>query len=131
MKKKTPNGDLVVKQLWRNSPGDYVSVSSKSPTGKWKDKFFKKNRMSDAIEYARGLEGFNVYMGTHAYSKPRRHKDFSIDPHHFYADLDEMHPAKCEIKPTIAIQSSPGRYVGFWKFRAKKKTPKNGISRWN
>jgi DNA repair protein RadA/Sms len=31
-----------------------------------------------------------------------------------WADLDEVDPRKVDIKPTIAIESSPGRYVGIW-----------------
>lgn len=35
-------------------------------------------------------------------------------PKLLWADLDEVDPRECKIKPTIAFESSPGRYVGLW-----------------
>lgn len=53
-------------------------------------------------------------MCPHGLSKPKRHKDYAVDPCILYADLDECDPKTLDIKPTIAIESSPGRYVGYW-----------------
>jgi hypothetical protein len=101
--------------IWRKSPGDYFCVSTKSAaTGKWRDHFFKRTEMNKGLEFAEAQTNSNVYMCPHGFSKARRHKDFSEDPCLLYADLDETDPRKIDIKPTIAIESSPGRFVGYW-----------------
>ena len=101
--------------IWRKSPGDYFCISTKSPSGMWRDNFFTRKEISKAVAFAKSKANtHNVYMSTHGFSEPRRHKDFAIDPYWLYADLDERNPQTLEIKPTIAIESSPGRYVGYW-----------------
>ena len=100
--------------IWKRSKGLYFCVSTKSPTGKWKDTFFKRTQLDQAVAFAKEFPAHHVYMCPHGFSKPRRHKDFAVDPRLLYADLDEVDPRKLAIKPTIAIESSPGRYVGYW-----------------
>jgi len=43
-----------------------------------------------------------------------RKKEHAVLPPLLWADLDEADPRKCDVKPTIAIESSPGRFVGLW-----------------
>lgn len=102
-------------RLWRQSPGDYFCISTKSPSGMWRDHFFSRREINKAAAFAKSKSRtHNVYMSTHGFSEPKRHKDFSIDPYWLSADLDECDPRTLDIKPTIAIESSPGRYVGYW-----------------
>lgn len=105
----------IVRSIWLKSRGNYFCVSTKSKSGKWKDHFFTRKEISKALKFIKGrAEDYNVYMCPHSFSKPKRLREFSIDPLCFYADLDECDPNKLDIKPTIVIQSSPGRYVGYW-----------------
>lgn len=100
--------------LWRHQPGDYFFLSTKSPTGKWVDhpiprgKWYKIDRI--LADHSRG----DIYMCPHGFTKPIRQKRYSVDPFLLYADLDEANPSELSIKPTIALESSPGRYVGYW-----------------
>src|SRR5690606_1870011 len=50
----------------------------------------------------------------HGFTKPERNKNFAAIPKLLWADLDEADPRTCAIKPTIAIESSPGRFAGLW-----------------
>lgn len=100
--------------IWRKSPGEYFCISTKSPSGTWRDTFFKRREISKAVGFIKRKKSSDVYMSTHGFSKASRNKDFAEDPCLFYADLDECNPRDLAIKPTIAIQSSPGRYVGYW-----------------
>lgn len=104
----------LVPKIWRKSPGDYFCISTKSPTRRWKDNFFKRYETRKAIDFIKTHKDCDLYLCPHGFSKPRRHKDFAIDPYVLYADLDECDPNRIDIKPTIAFESSPGRYVGFW-----------------
>lgn len=56
----------------------------------------------------------DIYFCCHLFSRPIRQKQYAIAPHLLWADLDEVDPRTCDIKPTIAIESSPGRFVGIW-----------------
>jgi len=53
-------------------------------------------------------------MCPHGFTAPKRLKTTAVDPKLLYADLDESDPRTVKPKPTIAIESSPGRYVGYW-----------------
>jgi hypothetical protein len=56
----------------------------------------------------------DVYFCPHGFSQPTRRKEFTVAPCCLYADLDEVDPEAINWIPTIAIESSPGRYVGLW-----------------
>lgn len=100
--------------ILKKSKGEFFCVSTKSPSGKWKDNFFKRGELRKIPLFIRSRSKYDVYVCPHGFSKPRRHKDFSYDPNLFYADLDECNPRSLDIKPTVAIESSPGRWVGYW-----------------
>lgn len=100
--------------IMRRSPGDFFCVSTKSPSGKWKDNFFKRTELSKIPGFVKGKMSSDVYMCPQGFSEARRHKDFAEDPFTLFADLDECNPRRLAIKPTVAIESSPGRYVAFW-----------------
>lgn len=101
--------------LWRKSQGEYFCVAVKSTTGKLKDHFFKRREIPKAVEFAKKMmKTHNVYMCPHGLSKPRRIKENTIPPNLFFADLDEINPKELAVKPTVLIESSPDRYVGYW-----------------
>lgn len=101
--------------LWKKQPGKFFYLATKSRTGKWVDHAIKRGDW-DAVDEIIGLHrGGDIYMCPHGFSSgEHRQKSNSVDPHLLYADLDEADPSEVSIKPTIAIESSPGRYVGYW-----------------
>jgi hypothetical protein len=66
------------------------------------DDFIRENRDKD------------LYFCPHGLDKPHRLKDYAVPPKMLWCDLDEVDPRTMKIKPTIAIESSPGRFVGLW-----------------
>ena len=59
-------------------------------------------------------KGRDVYFAPVNFRGPRRQENAkAID--WVWADLDFVHPDKLKIRPTIAWQSSPGRYQALWK----------------
>jgi hypothetical protein len=112
---RTDDETSAIRRIWLKSPGKFFCISVKSISGAWRDNFFERSRISEAIKFAKSKgETHNVYMCPHGFSSDRRHKDYAIDPYWLYADLDECDPKTLDLKPTIAIESSPGRYVGYW-----------------
>lgn len=106
---------MLIQELWEQQEGKFFCISTKSPTGKWTDHFIRRNQIGEKTrELIRNFSDCNLYMCPHGFSSARRVKESSVDPCLLYADLDEANPRSLAIRPTIAIESSPGRYVGYW-----------------
>lgn len=56
----------------------------------------------------------NRYFCPVVFSKPKRNKDYALPTNILWADLDPIHPDQCRLKPSIAWESSPGRYQALW-----------------
>lgn len=48
------------------------------------------------------------------FSQPKRRKEYALSTNLLWADLDPVHPDTCRIKPSVAWESSPGRYQALW-----------------
>lgn len=48
------------------------------------------------------------------FSEPLRQKEFALPTNLLWADLDPVHPDNCRLRPSIAWESSPGRYQALW-----------------
>lgn len=58
--------------------------------------------------------GIDLYWCPLVFSGPRRDIKLSQGGNVLYADLDPVDPRGLEIRPTIAWESSPGRYQALW-----------------
>lgn len=100
--------------LWAKQPGDYFCISTKSVTGSWQDRFFKRKDFKYIEPTLEEFKSHNLYFCPHGFNKPRRIKANAVAPKLLFSDLDEVDPRRLRIRPTIAIESSPGRHVGLW-----------------
>lgn len=105
---------MLITQVWRNQPGDYFCLSTKSRFGKWEDHFFTRAQLSKIRAFINDNLDKDVYWCPHGFSEPRRLKDNAVMPKLLWADLDEADPRTMTPMPSIAIESSPGRFVGLW-----------------
>jgi len=105
---------MLITRVWKNQPGSYFCISLKSRFGKWSDHFFRREELSKVRAFINDNMDKDVYWCPHGFSKPRRLKEHAILPNLLWADLDEADPRKMKPMPTIAIESSPGRFVGVW-----------------
>lgn len=48
------------------------------------------------------------------FSKNQRKKEYALSTNLLWADLDPVHPDSCRLRPSIAWESSPGRYQALW-----------------
>jgi hypothetical protein len=91
--------------------------------GVWHDKFFSRAELDEVADYVREHNDRNVYFCPHGFSSNRppadrrsaRVKENAVLPSLLWADMDACDPRKCKWRPTIAIESSPERYVGLWE----------------
>ena len=105
----------IVTQTWRKIPGDYFFICTKSKAGKWVDKAFHRDDLGKVDSFIDDNTDKNLYWCIHGFSKPRRQKQFAVLPKLLWADLDYVDPRKMNgSKPTLAWESSPGRFAGVW-----------------
>ena len=67
------------------------------------------------IEHCLAHTGHDLYWSTSMFEYPIRREDYAMDEHALWADLDEVDPRNLdEYPPTMAWESSPGRYQALW-----------------
>jgi RepB DNA-primase from phage plasmid len=103
--------DHIVERVWRPQPGSWRFLSTKEIDGRWEDHPFRE---CDVAEFVADHRGSNIYFCPHGFSRPQRIKAYAVPPRLAYADLDSVDPRHIELEPSIAIESSPRRYVGLW-----------------
>ena len=68
------------------------------------------------IDYLHTKQHLDVYWTTSIFEFPSRKEDVALKEYALWADLDEVDPdtIDSEYKPTVAWESSPGRYQCLW-----------------
>jgi len=56
----------------------------------------------------------DLYFAPNLFSRPKRRKEFVLPSWWLYADLDAIDPNVINPRPTVAWQSSPGRFQCLW-----------------
>jgi archaellum biogenesis ATPase FlaH len=105
---------MLITDLWADQPGKFFCISTKSPGGKWKDNFFSKEEFGNIRQFLRDHDDHDIYFCPHGFNRRVRQKGEAVIPNLLWADLDFADPKTMKPKPTIAIESSPGRFVGIW-----------------
>lgn len=97
------SGDATTKE-------ERIQSYSEGPAFHW-----PKDR-GDILEHMRRHQDDDLYWCPSLFEQPRRRIDQAMDEHCLWADLDEVNPRDIdpEYKPTVAWESSPGRYQAIW-----------------
>lgn len=80
---------------------------------KWPNEGVVTRRIDSSLR-----DGENLYFSVAMFSKRGRNYEDVLPSGWLWADLDEVHPAeagKLGLLPTVAIESSPGRYQALWE----------------
>ena len=65
-------------------------------------------------------EGDDLYFAPCLFTEPFRRGTYALPGRWLYADLDEVNPASLpDLRPTVAWETSPGRYQAMWLLRKK------------
>jgi hypothetical protein len=105
---------MIITALWAHQPGQFFNLCTKSASGKWTEHFFKKGKWRDVDRFIKDNDDKDIYFCPHGFTEQRRKKFAAALPNMLWSDMDEVDPRQCKPKPTIAFESSPGRYVGLW-----------------
>lgn len=108
--------DERVERLLRAAWGDrvgYVFLPFKEQPNNWHE--------IPGIPYAGTLPHLtephgrsDQYFCPVVFSKPHRKKEYALPTNLLWADLDPVEPSTCRLKPSVAWESSPGRYQALW-----------------
>jgi hypothetical protein len=110
---------MLLTTVWSEQPGKYFCISTKDRKGQWKDNFFSRRQFGKVEAFINDNFDKDIYWCVHGFEKPRRLKDYAVLPNLCWADLDEADPREITPQPTIAIESSPNRFVGVWKLTSE------------
>lgn len=108
---------MLITDLWAQQSGRFFCISTKDGDDNWKDNFFTVEEFGNIRRFLLDNQDKNIYFCPHGFNRRVRQKTEAVLPNLLWADLDDADPRDMSPKPTIAIQSSPGRYVGIWKIK--------------
>lgn len=123
----TPEKQLaIISRAWGRSAKGYVFFpwidrEKQRDTGNRRDGYnegpaFKWPRdKAKILDHLREHSHHDVYWCPMTFEYPQRRADVAGDEHALWADLDEVNPEHLtEYPPTIAWETSPGRYQALW-----------------
>lgn len=107
---------MIITKLWAKQDARFFCVSTKNEGGKWKDHFFDKHELGQVRQFIKDHADEDIYFCPHGFNRRARQKEEAVAPAMCWADLDFSDPRKIDkdLRPTIAFESSPGRFVGLW-----------------
>lgn len=104
--------ERLLHAVWGNRQG-YVFLPYKEQPDRWHE--------AKGVPYSGSTTGLkepsgrvDKYFCPVVFSEPHRKKEFALPTNVLWADLDPVDPNTCRIKPSIAWESSPGRYHALW-----------------
>lgn len=107
--------------LFGDHEGDYFCIAygprDRNPRG-FREEFFRyPEEIPQALELVnRVFQGHNVWICPHLFSRRKRKKEFVAFTPCAWSDVDTADPDVFFLAPTILVESSPGRYQGYWMF---------------
>lgn len=106
---------MIVDRVWKTQPGTYFCLSTKDRHGKWQDHFIRRSQFKELPKFLEQHHDKDLYWCIHGFRRPRRLKRYAEIPKCLWADLDESNPRDFgDLMPTVAWESSPGRYAAVW-----------------
>lgn len=114
----------ILAAIWGNQNG-YVSLPYKVGDTEWHETALVPWDGTSPVTL-RDIQA-NLYFCPVVFSKPKRTKENAQASKVLWADLDPVHPDNCRIRPSIAWESSPGRYQAIW-FLSEEVEPEEAAS---
>jgi hypothetical protein len=110
-----------LQMVWDEQPEVDASVftASKTGTGSWKTWDWNEFHMTypRVPERIRLDTNGDVYFCPHFFEGTHRYRGRALPSIWMHSDLDEADPTEIDLKPTVAWETSPGRYQGLWLLR--------------
>jgi hypothetical protein len=100
----------------------FISTKDRSKDSGWRDQsFVYPLQVGDILAYVKQQDdaGLDVYVAAQLYKEPNRRltKNVKICPS-AWSDLDTACPWGVDPEPNVVLETSPGRWHGFWRTAA-------------
>lgn len=121
-----------LRRIWRlqRAPTAYAFLTWFDDEHSWHDSRLRVIEQAPTLPHELPNDGIDLYFAPCLFSKNRRRKPHALPGRWLYADLDEVDPrALHTLKPTVAWETSPGRYQAMWLL--KKPLPAETLARLN
>lgn len=99
----------ILETVWSRQPGKYAFVS-KRRGDVWEDIPLD----AQAPEWPVMDDGFEWFFTPLTFTVPQRGNEFAAEASVLFADLDPVDPRSLSMPPTLAWETSPGRYQALW-----------------
>lgn len=113
----------LIREIWEDNEGEYVGLAYRISEGDFHRRVYRRGdwkSIGELILYAEE-HGFDIYANVNCFSEKRATKATAVRGRWLYADLDKVSKVdELGLKPTVLIQSSPGKYVGLWRLDDRK-----------
>jgi hypothetical protein len=108
----SPTDLRVLTTLWDRQDADFFCLATRR-NEVWYHHFFTD--FDDLGDVIRDHARHDIYFCVHGFSKPQRRACYALPSKLLWADLDAIDPRSLTIEPTIAWQTSRGRYSAIWR----------------
>lgn len=107
---------VVLNFIFNNQSGIIALARIHRPSKTFSEDFFEYPlEFPQIMEYIdRYMTEYDVYFCPHLFAEKKRVKEAVIKTPVIWADLDDCPPNKLLIEPNITVETSPGRYQGYW-----------------
>jgi hypothetical protein len=106
----------AVRKIWCRLDADegFFFLSTRNGD-RWRDHPFEVPvNWPDVREFIEDHADCDLYFSHAIYSRPRRLKANVLGSRYLHADLDEREPFDLDPRPSVAWETSPGRFAGLW-----------------
>lgn len=111
---------MLITRLWQSHcpNAQWFFLCSKDANNKWREHKFHRKELNSVSKFIQQHQDRDLYFCPHGFrevnGEVRRTKDHAVLPRLLWSDMDSCDPKAIGLKPTVAIESSPGRFVGLW-----------------
>jgi hypothetical protein len=122
-----------LKRIFKRHSSGYLFVAARHVfNGKWIERSFEAGDWVGMREFltAHSADKYDLYFCPNVFGKPRRLARYAKPTPFAWCDADEADPLDFRPQPTIAIETSTGRYQAIWEFeRAVSASRAEAVSR--
>ena len=106
--------ETFFKLVFGNSEG-YICIAHREETRMTENFFLYPQELPNMLDHINRIYfDYNTYFCPQLLSQKRRKKEYvSVTPN-LWSDLDTCAPNNLRVKPSIVVESSAGRYQGYW-----------------
>ena len=110
--------ETFLRQLFGDEKGFVCIAYASSGKKDFREEFFSwPEDVSNILALVNNVYiGHNVWVCPHLFNTKQRRKEFVKTTPSAWSDLDTCKPELLKVIPTITIESSPGKWQGYWMF---------------